>query len=290
MDVSDRNAHAWVEVWFRGYGWLPFDPTPSRGNLGGPYTSSSLSFEAGGARAVLAASGLGGAAARELLRFELGADGKPGRGDPGVQFNGIGSSAKSGAGRGRIGLGAVAFLLVLLLALLVAATKVVLRRPLPDRRPATPRGGLPGGTSSGSSSTRGSSCRKPPRSRNCRGSSAINTGVDPRVFVDRSESPETRPVPAAPGAAAPGRRELAASRRFGSGRPRRRGPGMFSLRTLLRTPSGLAGNDARFLGRDTEQGAALGRRQGRSALTRASVGSCPRVARPVSRRTLTVDH
>jgi transglutaminase-like putative cysteine protease len=26
--VTDRQAHAWVEVWFKGYGWLPFDPTP----------------------------------------------------------------------------------------------------------------------------------------------------------------------------------------------------------------------------------------------------------------------
>ena len=25
---TDRDAHAWVEVWFNGYGWLPFDPTP----------------------------------------------------------------------------------------------------------------------------------------------------------------------------------------------------------------------------------------------------------------------
>ena len=29
--VTDHDAHAWVEVWFRGYGWLPFDPTPSTG-------------------------------------------------------------------------------------------------------------------------------------------------------------------------------------------------------------------------------------------------------------------
>jgi hypothetical protein len=28
-NVSDREAHAWVEVWFKGYGWLPFDPTPT---------------------------------------------------------------------------------------------------------------------------------------------------------------------------------------------------------------------------------------------------------------------
>ena len=28
-NVTDREAHAWVEVWFRGYGWVPFDPTPA---------------------------------------------------------------------------------------------------------------------------------------------------------------------------------------------------------------------------------------------------------------------
>ena len=28
-NVSDREAHAWVEVWFKGYGWLPIDPTPA---------------------------------------------------------------------------------------------------------------------------------------------------------------------------------------------------------------------------------------------------------------------
>ncbi|MEV0648652.1 DUF3488 and transglutaminase-like domain-containing protein [Phytomonospora sp. NPDC050363] len=27
--VSNFNAHAWVEVWFEGFGWVPFDPTPS---------------------------------------------------------------------------------------------------------------------------------------------------------------------------------------------------------------------------------------------------------------------
>jgi len=42
--VTDHDAHTWVEVWFAGYGWLPFDPTPGRGRLSGPYTSASQQF------------------------------------------------------------------------------------------------------------------------------------------------------------------------------------------------------------------------------------------------------
>jgi transglutaminase-like putative cysteine protease len=42
--VTDHDAHTWVEVWFKGYGWLPFDPTPGRGTLDGSYSSASISF------------------------------------------------------------------------------------------------------------------------------------------------------------------------------------------------------------------------------------------------------
>jgi transglutaminase-like putative cysteine protease len=49
--VTDHDAHAWVEVWFRGYGWLPFDPTPAarpgRGQLGAPYAAAAESVAAG---------------------------------------------------------------------------------------------------------------------------------------------------------------------------------------------------------------------------------------------------
>ena len=52
--VSDRDAHMWVEVWFRGWGWVPFDPTPGRGGVAGSYSASSPSFDVGAATAVLA--------------------------------------------------------------------------------------------------------------------------------------------------------------------------------------------------------------------------------------------
>src|SRR5262245_13383140 len=52
--VSDRDAHMWVEVWFRGWGWLPFDPTPGRGGLAGRYSASSPSFDIGAVAGVLA--------------------------------------------------------------------------------------------------------------------------------------------------------------------------------------------------------------------------------------------
>jgi hypothetical protein len=44
--VTDRDAHAWVEAWFAGYGWLTFDPTPGRGTLSATYTNASDSADA----------------------------------------------------------------------------------------------------------------------------------------------------------------------------------------------------------------------------------------------------
>ncbi len=37
VEVRDTNAHAWVEMWMDGYGWVKFDPTP-----GGQVNSSSI--------------------------------------------------------------------------------------------------------------------------------------------------------------------------------------------------------------------------------------------------------
>jgi protein-glutamine gamma-glutamyltransferase len=67
--VTDRNAHTWVEVWFRGYGWLSFDPTPGRGNLAGPYTSASLGFRGREALEALGGGALGADGRRAIDRL-----------------------------------------------------------------------------------------------------------------------------------------------------------------------------------------------------------------------------
>jgi protein-glutamine gamma-glutamyltransferase len=52
-DVTDHDAHTWVEAWFPHYGWLPFDPTPGRGRLSGTYSSAALGFNAQGTARLL---------------------------------------------------------------------------------------------------------------------------------------------------------------------------------------------------------------------------------------------
>jgi hypothetical protein len=52
FEVTDLEAHSWVEVYFTGVGWLPFDPTP-------PTTPASLEIR-GGASFGIGASEFGG--------------------------------------------------------------------------------------------------------------------------------------------------------------------------------------------------------------------------------------
>jgi transglutaminase-like putative cysteine protease len=122
--VYDRDAHTWVEVWFKGYGWLPFDPTPNRGTLAGPYSASSTRFDVGGAQGVLEAS-LGTASL--LNRFQAGGLGREGL----TPNTPVGESGPGGAQSGNDGRSSMAGLVVLAVlvgALLFVLIKVGLRR------------------------------------------------------------------------------------------------------------------------------------------------------------------
>ena len=41
LAVTQNDAHSWVEAWFPGYGWVPFDPTPA-GGAGGAGARTSF--------------------------------------------------------------------------------------------------------------------------------------------------------------------------------------------------------------------------------------------------------
>ena len=65
--VTDHNAHTWVEVYFPRIGWVPFDPTPNRGQLTAAYTPFSPVFDARDAALALR----GGAAATDAVQRQL---------------------------------------------------------------------------------------------------------------------------------------------------------------------------------------------------------------------------
>ncbi len=107
--VTDHEAHAWVEVWFAGLGWIPFDPTPGRGNLGGGYSFASKS------KAAVAA-----------LRRGDRRDFAPARSRP-PDVSDLGSTTSSPSDRGPWLIG-VALILAAVWILLVGIGKAVLRR------------------------------------------------------------------------------------------------------------------------------------------------------------------
>jgi hypothetical protein len=121
--VSDHDAHAWVEAWFRGYGWLPFDPTPGvgrpeRGQLGAPYSAASPTFSLR-ATGILVAGG-------PIVPAQSAH--RHGEGDAPKRAGGGGAAATAAPSAHH---GSLLLLLALLLAAVlagVAVTKLVVRR------------------------------------------------------------------------------------------------------------------------------------------------------------------
>ena len=125
--VNDRNAHTWVEVWFDGYGWLPFDPTPGRGNLGGSYTTSSISVNVSGVENVLRKS-VGASLATSLLRFQLGNRGQKLGGGAGASSGDVAKARNGGASATGFPVAQVVVAGLAALVLLLVVAKLAFRR------------------------------------------------------------------------------------------------------------------------------------------------------------------
>jgi hypothetical protein len=114
--VTDHNAHTWVEVYFPDYGWIPFDPTPDRGELTASYTAFSPAFD------VREAAGLTGLAnipeVREQLDRAGGIAGREG------QNTGAAGVPEAVARQGRSVLTILFFLLVIVVGSIVVAKQI----------------------------------------------------------------------------------------------------------------------------------------------------------------------
>ena len=147
--VTDHDAHAWVEVWFPRYGWLPFDPTPGRGSLTAAYSVSSPDF-----RVAAAERFISGVAASLLSTAAIHQDVAFGEKEPNIVFRGTDIRPARPSAGGPFGIqqrgGSLGKLLALVLALaigLLALAKAVRRHaryatPDPRRQAAACRAEL----------------------------------------------------------------------------------------------------------------------------------------------------
>jgi transglutaminase-like putative cysteine protease len=238
-NITDREAHAWVEVWFKGYGWLPFDPTPAAPGAAPRQTLAGVppAGGAGGRGSIFSsASGFGGAAGgttpaeQKLKGFNGFAPG------PGLHST---PAPAVGVGSGRTDRGRPVLLVLAGLAALVGTivlTKLVFRLTRSARR--DPRGVA-------------AACRQEltaflvdqrvetPRSATLGELGALvrrNFAVQPEAFVAAATAARFGPPEEAAAAALTAKRELRAlleiARRSLSWRDRARG--LLSLRSLTR--------------------------------------------------------
>jgi transglutaminase-like putative cysteine protease len=123
--ITNRNAHAWTEVYFSGYGWVPFDATPAASVVGASRSTWAPDTD----RPATTPSSSGGPAA-------------PGTGpsaaaqNPGRQDNPFNDNGLTGAGSTASVSGSRTALLVVSIAALVIALLLVpaIRRALTRRR------------------------------------------------------------------------------------------------------------------------------------------------------------
>ena len=122
--VTDHEAHDWVEVYFPGWGWIPFDPTPGRGTLDARYSSTSPEFSGPRFLDNVSTQGRRSAVVSALSKQEAG--------KPGQESSGIGNSRGGGIVVNTVrdkgpSIVVLAFLVLAAAALIVIGLKTVRR-------------------------------------------------------------------------------------------------------------------------------------------------------------------
>jgi transglutaminase-like putative cysteine protease len=122
--VTDHEAHDWVEVYFPGWGWIPFDPTPGRGTLAARYSLTSPTFPQENLSDVFGPGGRGTGDTINRIRNQ--------EGRPNQEASGIGNSRGGGAVAGVVrekgpSIVVLAFLVLAAAALVVIGLKTVRR-------------------------------------------------------------------------------------------------------------------------------------------------------------------
>jgi transglutaminase-like putative cysteine protease len=235
-NISDREAHAWVEVWFKGYGWLPFDPTPTAPGAAPRQTQAGLPIARGAGGQGSSGAGRAAGAGASPVEQKLSGDHRFGGGSHRHSSSPVPALA-SGSGSGDRSR-PVLFLLAALAAVAggIALIKTGFRLTRSARR--DPRGAA-------------AACRQElagflldqrietPRSATLGELGELvqrEFGVDPEAFVAAATAARFGPVASAAAASVTARRELrtllAGARRGLTRRDRLRG--LLSLRSLTR--------------------------------------------------------
>ena len=123
--ITNRNAHAWTEVFFEGFGWVPFDATPTSGVVGSSRSDWAPDVDAPDPEASSSTAPVAPNASSSA--------GPTGAERPDRDFNDPGLAA--GGGSGSSGASTTALLIVGIAALIIALLLVpALRRSLTRRR------------------------------------------------------------------------------------------------------------------------------------------------------------
>ncbi|MEV6630669.1 DUF3488 and transglutaminase-like domain-containing protein [Actinoplanes sp. NPDC051470] len=123
--ITNRNAHAWTEVYFEGFGWVPFDATPTSGVVGSSRSDWAPDVDAPDPEASSSTAPVAPNASSSA--------GPAGAERPDRDFNDPGLAA--GGGTGSSGASTTALLIVGIAALIIALLLVpALRRSLTRRR------------------------------------------------------------------------------------------------------------------------------------------------------------